>query len=51
MIAGLAFAYAMWAIAGAGDEVVFKGFLMLLAGIPVYVWIRWREQEKPSTGP
>jgi APA family basic amino acid/polyamine antiporter len=43
VIAGLAFAYSMWAIAGAGYEVVFKGFLLLLAGIPVYVWIRWRD--------
>jgi APA family basic amino acid/polyamine antiporter len=43
VIAGLAFAYSVWAIAGAGYEVVFKGFLLLLAGIPVYVWIRWRD--------
>lgn len=48
VIAGLAFAYALWAIAGAGYEVVFKGFLLLLAGIPVYVWIRWRERGAPS---
>jgi basic amino acid/polyamine antiporter, APA family len=37
-----AFGYSLWAIAGAGYEVVFKGFLLLLAGIPVYVWLRWR---------
>jgi APA family basic amino acid/polyamine antiporter len=42
VIAVLAFAYSVWAIAGAGYEVVFKGFLLLLAGIPVYVWMRWR---------
>jgi APA family basic amino acid/polyamine antiporter len=38
----------MWAIAGAGYEVVFKGFLLLLAGIPVYVWIRWRDSQTPQ---
>lgn len=48
VIAGLAFAYSVWAIAGAGYEVVFKGFLLLLAGIPVYVWIRWREASAPK---
>ena len=36
-----AFGYSLWAIAGAGYEVVFKGFLLLLAGIPVYVGMRW----------
>jgi predicted GTPase len=29
---------------------VFKVFLPLLAGIPVYVWICWRERETPSAG-
>jgi APA family basic amino acid/polyamine antiporter len=34
----LAFVYAMFAIYGAGQETVFYGFLLLLAGLPVYVW-------------
>jgi len=42
VVAALAFAYSMWAIAGSGYEVVFKGFMLLLAGIPVYVWMQWR---------
>jgi len=33
----LAFAYAVWAIAGAGADVVYWGFLLLVAGLPVYV--------------
>ena len=36
----LAFVYAMFAIAGAGAETVFYGFLLLLRGLPVYVWLR-----------
>jgi APA family basic amino acid/polyamine antiporter len=36
----LAFVYAMFAIGGAGAETVFYGFLLLLAGLPVYVWVR-----------
>ena len=31
------FAYSMLAIAGAGAETVYWGFLLLLAGLPVYV--------------
>ena len=34
---GLAFAYSVWAIAGAGADVVYWGFLLLVAGLPVYV--------------
>ena len=36
----LAFIYAMFAIYGAGAETVFYGFLLLLAGLPIYVWMR-----------
>ncbi|RZQ65905.1 amino acid permease [Amycolatopsis suaedae] len=43
-VAGLAFAYSLWAIAGAGAEVMAKGLLLLLAGMPVYVWLARRKQ-------
>jgi APA family basic amino acid/polyamine antiporter len=38
----LGFAYAMWAIAGAGQQIVYLGLLLLLAGLPAYVWVVWR---------
>ena len=38
----LGFAYAMWAIAGAGQEIVYWGVLLLVAGLPAYVWVVWR---------
>jgi APA family basic amino acid/polyamine antiporter len=41
LIASAAFVYSMWAIWGAGDEVVFKGFMLILGGTPVYVGMRW----------
>ena len=41
-IAILAFAYSLWAIGGAGAEVVYWGFLLLMAGVPVYVAMAWR---------
>jgi basic amino acid/polyamine antiporter, APA family len=39
IVAALAFAYSLWAIGGAGAEVVYWGFLLLIAGLPVYVWV------------
>jgi APA family basic amino acid/polyamine antiporter len=41
IIALLAFAYSVWAIAGAGEDIVTKGFVLLLGGIPVYIGMRW----------
>ncbi len=39
IIAALAFVYALFAIGGAGADVVYLGFLLLLSGLPVYVWV------------
>ncbi len=47
-IAVLAFAYSLWTIAGSGYEVVYKGSLLLIAGIPVYVWLKYRERRQPA---
>jgi len=47
VIAVLAFIYSLWAIAGAGRDIVYLGFLLLFAGIPVYVWIVWRGSSRP----
>jgi APA family basic amino acid/polyamine antiporter len=54
VIASLAFAYSVWAIWGAGEEIIAKGFVLLLLGIPVYVWLTWRrpvEEPAPLTVP
>jgi APA family basic amino acid/polyamine antiporter len=34
-----AFLFSLWAIAGTGQESVFWGFLLLLASIPLYIWM------------
>ncbi|MFA1547908.1 amino acid permease [Actinomadura chokoriensis] len=44
VIALLAFGYTVWAIAGAGYEVVYKGTLLIFAGMPVYAWLKYRDQ-------
>jgi len=45
VIAILAFVYSLWAIAGSGRDSVYWGFLLLMAGLPVYVWVRRRQPE------
>lgn len=51
VIALLAFAYSVWAIAGAGDDIVTKGFILMLAGVPVYVAMRWWQKRSALTLP
>lgn len=46
-IAMLAFVYSIWMIGGAGTEVVYWGFLLLLSGLPVYVWVA-RQRSRTS---
>lgn len=40
-LAGAGFVYSIWTIYGAGQEIVFYGFLLLMAGIPIFVWLKW----------
>jgi APA family basic amino acid/polyamine antiporter len=42
-IALLAFAYSVWTIAGAGADIVFKGFMLLMLGVPVFVYMKWQD--------
>ena len=41
VIGGLALVYSIWMVSGSGYEVVYKGFLLLLLGIPVYVVMKY----------
>ncbi len=43
MLASLAFLFAIWLIIGSGQEIVYWGFVLLMAGIPFYVWIIWKK--------
>jgi basic amino acid/polyamine antiporter, APA family len=49
VIALLALAYSCWAIWGAGYQPIAEGFMLLLAGIPMYIWLKWENLGvKPS---
>jgi basic amino acid/polyamine antiporter, APA family len=41
-IAMLAFIYSMWTVGGSGEETVYWGFLLLMAGVPLYGWSKMR---------
>ena len=45
VVASLAFAYSVWAIWGSGQEWLAKGFMLLLFGIPVFVFMKWRQSK------
>jgi APA family basic amino acid/polyamine antiporter len=47
VVAMLGFGYAVWTIAGSGYEVVFKGFMLLMGAVPVYIWMKWRASKEP----
>lgn len=42
----MGFGYAAWAVYGSGAEVVFYGFLMILAGVPFYVYMKLKNGSK-----
>lgn len=45
LIALLAFAYSVWTVIGSGAPTVLYGFVLLLFGIPVYVWMRKQQSD------
>jgi APA family basic amino acid/polyamine antiporter len=51
LIAALAFTYSAWAITGSGKDIIAKGFVLLLGGIPVYTFVRWRAARKAQAQP
>jgi APA family basic amino acid/polyamine antiporter len=46
-LGSLAFAFSLWAIYGAGETSVLWGFILLMLGTPVYVYMKWKN--KPPT--
>ena len=42
----LAFIFSLWALAGSGQDTVYWGFIFLIAGTPLYVWIMLDKNNK-----
>ena len=45
VIASLTFVYAVWALYGSGAETVLWGVILLMLGLPVYVWMAKEKRE------
>ena len=43
ILAFLTFLFSIWLIIGSGQEIVYWGFVLLMAGIPFYVWMIWKK--------
>lgn len=39
-VAFVAFCFSLWAVAGSGEEIVYWGFILLIAGLPFYAWMK-----------
>lgn len=50
VLASVAFLFALWAAAGTGKDSLYWGTLVMLAGLPVYVWQK-RDQAVRAAGP
>ncbi|MDT4818053.1 Arginine/agmatine antiporter [compost metagenome] len=51
LLGTLGFLYSMWALYGTGEQAIFWGFLVLIAGIPLYSWRQWKNRlEAESLG-
>jgi APA family basic amino acid/polyamine antiporter len=44
-LSSVAFLFSLWAIAGSGQEPVYWGFILLLAGLPFYAMILWKKEK------
>ena len=40
-LSSLGFLYSLWAIYGSGSDTVFYGFILLLLGVPFYLYMKW----------
>jgi APA family basic amino acid/polyamine antiporter len=45
LLGSLAFGFSLWAVFGAGEQSVFWGFILLLLGTPVYVFMKWKKSQ------
>lgn len=47
-IAVIAFIFSLWSIIGAGQETVYWGFILLMAGVPFYVWAVYKKHREDA---
>ncbi|WP_183577198.1 amino acid permease [Mucilaginibacter sp. X5P1] len=45
ILAVLAFSYTLWMVVGSGEDAVFYGFVLLMLGVPFYVWLAYKKHK------
>jgi basic amino acid/polyamine antiporter, APA family len=45
LVAVVAFAFVLWSMYGVGPSITRWAFLVILAGIPLYIWFKTRRAE------
>ncbi|MEP2770647.1 MAG: amino acid permease [Fulvivirga sp.] len=45
VVASFAFLFSLWAIIGSGAEATYWGFILLVLGVPLYVWMKYNAQK------
>ncbi len=46
ILAVVAFIYTLWEIAGSGEDAVYYGFVLMMMGIPFYVWLAYKKHHE-----
>jgi basic amino acid/polyamine antiporter, APA family len=46
VVATLGFGYALWAMYATGSESIAKGYILLMIGTPLFLYMRWRHQRE-----
>jgi APA family basic amino acid/polyamine antiporter len=46
LLSSFAFLFCLWMVIGSGQEIVYWGFVLLMSGIPFYVWVIWLRDKK-----
>jgi len=46
IIAIVAFACSVWTVIGSGAQMALYGFVLLLPGVPAYVWMRKKQADE-----
>jgi APA family basic amino acid/polyamine antiporter len=49
VVAILGFGYAVWAMYATGSEAIAKGYILLVLGIPIYLYLRWSHKRDQVT--
>ena len=45
VVTSVAFVFCVWAVIGSGAETVYWGFILFIAGLPLYAWVKMKKSE------